>query len=328
MMYLIDGSGPDGWDEYVLSQTSPASVSGAPSRGFAMQLAVESGGFYRRGPTKSGKETWQLGDEVFAQIRIDLHSNPRQKVILAGHSRGGAACLYVARRLRRVGVPVDGLLLFDAVRRTPSPPANVRPRSTAVEKNAYLPYGGATAISAGAAELARDASMYVAIAKEAYLEKEEVIDVIPSNVRDALHLVRDEQFSFYFQKTEEWTELERAWKRYRPGAQPVSLQRRRRELERMHAALRSACRFNCIEHGVRIGFSFGNTGLTAEAGCRFRPIERFHATHGAMGGAPLDPMKYIPDSRYASEIAAIERSSMLAVRNRADSFLSEIRGSA
>lgn len=95
---------------------------------------------YFRGPTLAGSETAGisaaaleeledhhyfyteskvasiLGSILGAPDRPFQHQRPAAHIILAGFSRGGLAVMEVARKLGR---PVDALLLFDAVDRTP-----------------------------------------------------------------------------------------------------------------------------------------------------------------------------------------------------------------
>jgi len=47
--------------------------------------------------------------------RSDVDKTP---INLVGHSRGGAACIYVAPELHKQDIPVHSMLLFDAVDRT------------------------------------------------------------------------------------------------------------------------------------------------------------------------------------------------------------------
>jgi Uncharacterized alpha/beta hydrolase domain (DUF2235) len=57
-------------------------------------------------------------------LRREIKKNSalhKQPLFLAGHSRGGAAVVWVANLLKRDAIEVDGMFLFDAVDRTTSP---------------------------------------------------------------------------------------------------------------------------------------------------------------------------------------------------------------
>jgi pimeloyl-ACP methyl ester carboxylesterase len=299
-LYLIDGTGPENWNEYVRDM----------SRGFCLTLKNQNKELveYLRGPTTSGLTTWMIGDAMLAFIRADRAKHPNMRILLGGHSRGGAAVIHVARKLKEEKITVHGLVLFDAVRRaiqkSPAEYAN-----QIVTRSHGVP--GLLAVHMASAVLEVGLDAFGA----------NPIDKIPSNVERALHLVRDEKFSNFFLYTPEWKKL------YEKGPQsPNDLVYNARiaDFVRMHNQMRNACRFNCMEMGVPTGFSFGNTGLLAEPGCHFMTPEKYQATHGAMGGAPLDPHDYIKTDPYASQIEAQEIKSMLAVQTRVNSFLKEL----
>jgi hypothetical protein len=299
-LYLIDGTGPENWKEYERDM----------SRGFCLTLKNQNNERveYLRGPTTSGLTTWMIGDAMLAFIRADRAKYPDMHILLGGHSRGGAAVIHIARKLKEERVTVHGMVLFDAVRRaiqkSPAEYAN-----QIVSGSHGAPILLAVQLTRAVIEAGFDAL------------GSNPIDNIPSNVERALHVVRDEKFSNFFLYTPEWKKL------YEKGPQSpndVVYNMKVAEFVRMHNQMRNACRFNCMELGVPTGFSFGNTGMVAEPGCHFLPPEKYQATHGAMGGAPLDPHQYIRTEPYASQIEAQEIMSMLAVQTRINGFLKEL----
>ncbi|QDG74606.1 LysM peptidoglycan-binding domain-containing protein [Labrenzia sp. PHM005] len=80
--------------------------------------------YYTRGPTMAGTETGGLAINTFAVTmanytrRRAMSPNKVPAVFLAGYSRGGAAILKTANMLNKANVPVECLVLFDAVDRT------------------------------------------------------------------------------------------------------------------------------------------------------------------------------------------------------------------
>lgn len=304
-LYLIDGTGPENWNEYERDM----------QRGFCMQLKKQNGDRveYLRGPTLQGLETWMIGETILQYVKADRAKYPKMRILLGGHSRGGAAALYVARKLKEEKVTVHGMVLFDAVRRaiqkTPAQYAN-----QIATESAGIPIMVALQMARAAVEVGFD-----------YFGKN-AIDRIPSNVERALHVVRDEQFSYFIQNTAEWKDL---IKKGPSDPRDVVYNRKVSEMARMHHAMRDACRWNCLGPlGVPTGFSFGNTGLTAEAGVQFGKgnggPEKFLATHGAMGGAPLNPHQYIKHPVYSPQIETQEIISMLSVQTRVNGFLKEL----
>lgn len=299
-LYLIDGTGPENWKEYERDM----------SRGFCMTLKKQNADRveYLRGPTTSGLTTWMIGDAMLAFIKADRAKYPGMRILLGGHSRGGAAAIYVARKLKEEKITVHGMVLFDAVRR-------------AIQKSPAQIAGEIVTGSHGIPTML--AVQVVRAVVEAGLDAfgSHPIDKIPSNVERALHVVRDERFSYFFLDTPEWKGL---YEKGRSGVHDPLFNMRVAEFSRMHNEMRNACRFNCMEFGVPTGFSFGNTGLSAEPGCHFTKPEKFLATHGAMGGAPLNPHEYIKTQPYATLIETQEIISMLAVQARVNGFLKEL----
>jgi pimeloyl-ACP methyl ester carboxylesterase len=304
-LYLIDGTGDADTEHKYWPDMS---------RGFCMNLKQQNGARaeYLRGPTTSGRETWFIAETMLAFIRADRAKYPHMRVLLGGHSRGGSAAIYVARKLKEEKVTVHGMVLFDAVRRAIQ--KNAAQYAQQIVNNSHgVPILLAAQMTAAVIEAGMDFLGFRLFGNDA-------IDVIPSNVERAFHAVRDEKFSHYFLNTEEWKEIVRKGPSvpYDPRYNA-----RRAELMQMHTAMRNACRFNVAAKGIPTGFSFGNTGLEAEPGCQLQ-IKKYLATHGAMGGAPLNPHDYIKNPFYAEQIEAQEVISMLAVQTRVNGFLKEL----
>jgi pimeloyl-ACP methyl ester carboxylesterase len=299
-LYLIDGTGPENWQEYESDM----------SRGFCMKLKKQNGDRveYLRGPTISGVQTWTIGEAILAFIKADRAKYPKMRILLGGHSRGGAAAIYAARKLKEEKITVHGMVLFDAVRRAVQKSASDYAIQIASESHG-MPILVAMQMVRAAVEVGLDVFGVNAI------------DKIPSNVERALHLVRDEKFSYFIQDTAEWKQLAKDG-----PSSPYDTRYNLKvaEMTRMHNAMRDACRFNCLGPlGVPTGFSFGNTGLIAEPNCQLK-VEKFMATHGAMGGAPLDPRDYIKHPTYSQQIETQEVMSMLAAQSRVNGFLKEL----
>lgn len=72
----------------------------------------------RRGPTDAGFENGRLAIEAFNFISGHISAGTAEGVFLAGYSRGGAAALDAAAKLKNIGIPVDCLILFDPVDRS------------------------------------------------------------------------------------------------------------------------------------------------------------------------------------------------------------------
>lgn len=121
MLYIIDGTGP------FFNEPYKKVMSG----GFCERMSQKYVGKYYRGPNLAGTDTYDIADRVYIDIRADPMFGKRP-LFLAGHSRGGAAAIYIAQRLKADKKFVDGLFLFDAVDRTrtdenvQSIPRNVR----------------------------------------------------------------------------------------------------------------------------------------------------------------------------------------------------------
>lgn len=301
MIYLIDGTGPDNFSDYHADMR----------RGFCWSLNLQNGAAaeYLRGPTDLGLETWEIAELMYSRIK----AHPGAPIVLAGHSRGGAAVIYLARKLQQEGIQVAAMVLFDAVRRAlQKSPVQYGMQIFNAPTPAHLVFNAATAA--------------IEVGLDFFQIGQQKADVIPANVQRVLHVVRDERFSNYFLHTQEYRELAAANRAGSGRSLAVGQSVRLDRLRQWHRRMRDACRFDCIRGGVSTGFSFDNTGMQAEPGCQLR-IRRFMATHGAMGGAPLDVRSYISDADYAADIDAQEVVSMLQVQSTVNAFLREVNAS-
>ena len=90
------------------------------------ELVKFSAAFYHRGPSLTGHETYALARMAHAFVISQWQAGLAKAVFLAGYSRGAAAVTEVAHWLKADGIPVECLILFDAVdRSTPGPGGGV-----------------------------------------------------------------------------------------------------------------------------------------------------------------------------------------------------------
>lgn len=73
--------------------------------------------YYQRGPEAEGVSTNNRGDRVVKWLE-EAQKHNTGRIFLFGYSRGGAAVVAAAHALKKQGVGVYGLMLFDAVNRT------------------------------------------------------------------------------------------------------------------------------------------------------------------------------------------------------------------
>ncbi len=79
---------------------------------------------YFEGPELLGLGTANIAHRATRAVSA---TNGRRGVVLAGYSRGGAAAIVVAQQLAEQGVPIECLILFDAVHRSPAIGSTVIP---------------------------------------------------------------------------------------------------------------------------------------------------------------------------------------------------------
>lgn len=108
----VDGSGAFGNETYA-KVFSDSFVKRLANKGPFMKR------HYLRGPSMTGVETMSIVVTGYAWMKTQVDDCNRHKqqyrVFMAGYSRGGAAVVEIAHRLKAQGIKVHTLLLFDAV---------------------------------------------------------------------------------------------------------------------------------------------------------------------------------------------------------------------
>jgi hypothetical protein len=100
---------------------------------FVEDCRPPNSGYYQRGPSMEGSSTEPRGNKAaeFLAFSVD-YANKLGKplgVFLAGFSRGGASAIHACQQLKKRGVTVDALFLFDAVDRAYGVSADKIPRN-------------------------------------------------------------------------------------------------------------------------------------------------------------------------------------------------------
>lgn len=117
----IDGTSDEKEDAYKV--TFQESFVNVLSRSSIVRF---SDAFYHRGPFTAGIETRAYAQMAFTWVVSKWKAGQAKGVFLAGYSRGAAAMIEVAYLLKPLGIPVECLILFDAVdRSTPGPGGGV-----------------------------------------------------------------------------------------------------------------------------------------------------------------------------------------------------------
>lgn len=106
----IDGTGTDDNEEYARTF--------ADSFVNRLQKTFPDKPFYTRGPALDGMTTLALAGTAFAHVASYWRNESEDAVVLAGYSRGGAGVIETAQMLKKQGIPVECLILFDAVDRS------------------------------------------------------------------------------------------------------------------------------------------------------------------------------------------------------------------
>lgn len=139
MLYIIDGTGVD----------HDATYEKIMKNGFCKRIEFEYNGRYMRGPTLTGRNTFDIANSMLEFIKFDIfvakkESKPVQPIFLAGHSRGGAAVIRIAEMLKEIKIEVEAMFLFDAVDRivsltqgTSDVPSNVKKCYHALRDQGY-----------------------------------------------------------------------------------------------------------------------------------------------------------------------------------------------
>ncbi len=108
LVYLIDGTGDRNEDDY----------KKAMSGSFCSRIAKKTNGNYYRGPTVDGLGTFDIAKVALGDLIKNRAKDPTGNIFLVGHSRGGAAAIYMAAELKKLRIPVAAMFLYDAVDRT------------------------------------------------------------------------------------------------------------------------------------------------------------------------------------------------------------------
>lgn len=124
LLAIVDGTGP------FLDRTYASDMR----HSFCRQMYTNGedvNGNYERGPSNDGMTTRAKGIRAADFIKEKHRIHPKDKIFLAGYSRGGSAVLYAAAALQSAKIDVDGMFLFDPVARHVIPggetiPANVK----------------------------------------------------------------------------------------------------------------------------------------------------------------------------------------------------------
>lgn len=182
MMFIIDGTG----------ETDDTTYMADMERGFCKQLSLKLGeqAEYMRGPRVDGLDTFDIADKMLQKIMyyhdtgstrtgsmfIDPNNRPKKfdDIFLAGHSRGGCAVIYIAKKLKEKGINVKAMFLFDAVARTH------RGLLTGIVMDAVFPE--------------------VALVAKVAWRGESDFDEIPDNVEKCYHAMRDRTLVDYYKK--------------------------------------------------------------------------------------------------------------------------------
>ena len=123
----IDGTGPNDDAEY-REAFEPDRVKGKLGS-FVYRLCKREGRYYRRGPNAVG---WGLSSAVDDGVAFVVNKRrifPNEPILLTGYSRGAAGAVVMAKELKKKGIQVRALLLFDCVDRQINMDASVIPNN-------------------------------------------------------------------------------------------------------------------------------------------------------------------------------------------------------
>jgi hypothetical protein len=121
----VDGTGPDDDAQYATDfSNSCVRELSLIWHTFNKNSASGKQSYYLRGPnmpdtaprTKDTAE--KLVEFILESVRLSTHQKTPLNIHLAGYSRGGAAVILVCNELKKAGVTVEALLLYDAVNMT------------------------------------------------------------------------------------------------------------------------------------------------------------------------------------------------------------------
>jgi hypothetical protein len=108
-LVIVDGTGPILWND-------PAEYDKFYHNSFCARLSrAHAPSNYTRGPVVQGTDTKEKGDRAL-RAALQMTAQPSCKgLVMAGHSRGGAAVIYAAQKLQQQGILVDMMALYDGV---------------------------------------------------------------------------------------------------------------------------------------------------------------------------------------------------------------------
>jgi hypothetical protein len=254
MIIIIDGTGDYSDEAYEISMAG----------GFCKQVAKRSSGYYHRGPVPDGNDTYKIADDMMDTYLSD-GLKAGEDLYLVGHSRGGAAVIYIAQQLKLRKIPVRAMFLYDAVDRVVA----MGPKELIVS---LLTKG----LVSTAAILA---------VKQAGLPD---VSTVPENVRFCYHARRDtkdKSISRYFEAglKDAFDALEQCNKINGFGSVKCNkIKDNLRDLWEQDRKMKYCMRETFMPSEGSI--DFGNCG-TSYQGKSLE--ERFLGSHGAIGGAPI-----------------------------------------
>lgn len=109
----VDGTGSGNNDEYKKSM-----ANSFINRLCRNEVVPFDDTFYHRGPSLLGTETRAYAEIAYSWVLGRWQSGAAKAIFLGGYSRGGAAMIEVAYWLKQKNIPVECLILFDAVDRS------------------------------------------------------------------------------------------------------------------------------------------------------------------------------------------------------------------
>ncbi len=248
MMFIVDGTGEEDGKKYEREMAG----------GFCKRLEDLAHGRYWRGPTTLGRETAGIADEVLEAV-LSWRRLPHRsaKLFLAGHSRGGAAVIYVAHALNKRGIDVDAMFLFDAVNRT----GNLFRDADTVPGNVAHCY-----------HAVRDTSLAFYYSDGVQAARDKVAKCMglpvgrrPSTMEDLIDLAMKPPL--------------------KPGPCAMLI-KAANEITAQDQKMKLVMRSLTMSTPDGWTLNFGNCGLERDPKCKLE-VKKFLGSHGALGGAPI-----------------------------------------
>ncbi|CAN7365159.1 hypothetical protein [Massilia sp. LjRoot122] len=242
MIFIIDGTGV----------ADHAAYAKEMSGGFCKRLMHKARGRYWRGPTLSGWHTTDIAEYVTEAVMTWKDSSQGQeKLFLAGHSRGGAAAIFVAQTLKKRNVEVEAMFLFDAVDRT----VNFR-SAQAIPANVRYCY-----------HALRDPSLSTYYTEGTRMARDAVATCV--GLPNSMEAMIDSLLA----------------KPPLPGKCQKVIEAARKLVEQDNK-MKIVMRSTTLNSPEGKSIDFGNCGLRAEGACKLEKA-KFLGSHGAIGGAPI-----------------------------------------